>query len=203
MNKQLRVIDLHCVRQQRLLFAPVSFELHAGEALFIEGENGSGKSSLLHLLSGLSTPPTGEIRWQDQLIHTIRDQYARAIHFIGHTNGIKLGLSVNENLQLASQLALHEFKDNLEEWQLTSQQHSLASQLSAGQKRRIALAKLTLIQKPVWILDEPLTALDTHIQKIFLSALEKHLQAGGIAVISSHHPLQINAAVNYLRLTPC
>lgn len=203
---QLQVIHLHCVRQQRLLFAPISFELHSGEMLLIEGPNGSGKSSLLRLLTGLSTPQEGCILWQSKNIQSIRDEYNENIHYIGHTNGIKLGLTVTENLQLAGHLALstmESVEDVLEQWQLSIYQHSQTNYLSAGQKRRVALAKLILFKKPLWILDEPLTSLDAHSQPLFLHALENHLHQGGMAMISSHHPILINSAVKNLRLEAC
>lgn len=200
----LETLDLHCVRNQQLLFAPISFALNAGEALLIEGDNGSGKSSLLRLLTGLSTPHEGHVLWQTQSIQTIRDEYATHLHYLGHTNGLKLGLSVEENLILGSHLALATplIENALEQWQLNSLKHKLINQLSAGQKRRVALAKLNLTNKPLWILDEPLTALDAQIQQIFFANLESHLNNGGIAIISSHHSIS-HPNIKKLRLEAC
>jgi len=193
------------VRNQQLLFAPVSFTLDAGEALQIEGGNGCGKSSLLRLLTGLSTPHEGNVLWHTKSIQSIRDEYVANLHYLGHTNGLKLGLSATENLILGNYLALAthiEVEHVLEQWQLNSFKHKFVNQLSAGQKRRVALAKLSLSPKPLWILDEPLTALDIQIQQIFFSALESHLQQGGVAIISSHHAIS-HPNIKALRIKPC
>lgn len=191
----LSVSNLSCVRQQQIIFRDISFSLSAGESLLVEGENGSGKSTLLRLLTGLSTPTSGHIYWQQQ--------YTEALHFIGHTNGIKLGLTVKENLQLLSHLnstKLISLDETLEKLKLSAYQQTLTQQLSAGQKRRVALAKLFLFPKPIWILDEPLTALDVDTQLLFLKHLDQHLQQGGISVISSHHSIP---SIKTLRLTSC
>lgn len=205
-ENKLQVVNLGCVRQQRLLFSDLSFQLHAGEALLVEGANGAGKSTLLQLLTGLSIPTTGEIFWQDTAITHSQYEYWGKLHFISHTNGIKLGLTVTENLQLTHHLSLSIPKKSItnivEELQLSHCKNTLAKNLSAGQKRRVALAKLWLIPKTLWILDEPLTALDIHMQTLFLSRLNSHLQEGGIAIVSSHHSNIFTPAVKTLRL-PC
>jgi heme exporter protein A len=207
MNAFLQIDKLTCRRNEKDLFTDISFELDEGEMLLIEGHNGSGKSSLLRILTGLSTPYSGEIRWMGNNIQTIRDDYSNALHYIGHTNGIKSGLTVLENLQLTQHLSGTTFTTTvnvLESLQMKSHQHSFAKNLSAGQKRRLALARLLLIQKKIWILDEPLTALDIHTQTFFISSLEHHLQQGGLAIISSHQPLMFqNVLVKSLRLSSC
>lgn len=214
-DKRLKANNLSCVRQQKELFSPISFQLADGEVLLVEGLNGSGKSSLLRLLTGLATPSAGDIFWHNQLIQDVREDYWNSLHYVGHTNGIKLGLTVNENLRLACHLSCYEqfpsfstkrrdHESLLFTLQLSAYAHTQARFLSAGQKRRLALAKLFLIPKPLWILDEPLTALDTATQTLFLTYLETHLKSGGMAVISSHHPLHIKEAVTQtLRLASC
>lgn len=204
----LFVVDqLSCTRQRVSLFKNLSFELDAGAMLLVQGNNGSGKSSLLRLLTGLSTPASGSITWQGENIQDLRSDYWEQLHYIGHSNGIKLGLTVLENLQLASHLThgISTTIDNtLAELQLDEHKHSLAKYLSAGQKRRLALARLFLLPKTFWILDEPLTALDTHLQALFSAKLTAHLQQGGIAVISSHHPIAVTAAaLHTVRLSAC
>jgi len=208
-EKRLLVDNLSCVRQHRSLFVGISFELHSSQVLLVEGPNGSGKSSLLRLLAGLSTPTQGNITWQGRPIQNLRADYWHSLHYISHTNGIKLGLTVTENLQLARSLSLTLGSVNyaaiLEHLQLSANKNTLAKILSAGQKRRLALAKLFLIPKSLWILDEPLTALDMKSQTLFLSHLQNHLQTGGLAVISSHHsiPNLAGMVVKTLRLEPC
>jgi heme exporter protein A len=204
---KLIVTNLSCVRQLTPLFNHLSFTLSSGEMLLIEGPNGSGKSSLLRLLTGLSTPAGGEITWQQTSIQHLAAHYWQALHYIGHSNGIKLGLTVSENLHLAGCLANHVIADEepvLQALQLHAHKNTEASFLSAGQKRRLALAKLFLFPKPLWILDEPLTALDATTQAFFLSQLELHLQKGSIAIMTSHQPIAlINRSQQTLRLGVC
>lgn len=208
MSSGLEVRNLCCVRQQQPLFANLGFEIKSGEILLIEGPNGSGKSSLLRLLSGLASPEQGTILWRGGDIHQLREAYWKELHYIGHANGIKLGLSVSENLRLAGSLALEPVSTPLHEvlraWNLQSCENFPATSLSAGQKRRLALARLTMLSKPLWLLDEPLTALDTGTQSLFLSHLENHQRQGGIAVISSHHSLPRRGGITrVLRLSSC
>lgn len=205
---KLSVINLSCIRQHKSLFANISFQLKAGSVLLIEGPNGSGKSSLLRLLTGLATTENGEILWQGKCIHEQRETYWNHLHYVGHTNGIKLGLTVTENLRLLCHLhlanTLNAFEPVLSQLQLSAYHHTEARYLSAGQKRRLALAKLFLCQKTLWILDEPLTALDQMTQDFFLSQLNAHVEKGGIAIISSHHPMRFpQVSLQTLRLTSC
>src|SRR3990167_9093096 len=132
------VKNLSCIRNERALFTHLSFKINASEALLIEGPNGSGKSSLLKILSGLATPLSGEIFWQGQNIRDILPIFRENFHYIGHTNGIKLGLTINENLMLAAHFSEQNLPKNTAEildiLQLTQHKNSLARQLSAGQK---------------------------------------------------------------------
>jgi heme exporter protein A len=206
-NETLHVTNLHCIRQQQPIFTSLSFQLQSHEILLIEGPNGSGKSSLLRLLTGISTSCDGDIFWCGNNIREIRDEYTKQVHYIGHTNGIKQGLTVVENLQLAqhlSQSTSSALLDILASLQLTAYKNALIKNLSAGQKRRVALARLFLISRKIWLLDEPLTALDSATQAFFLSQLESHLQHGGMAIMSSHHPVSFkNVNVKQLRLESC
>lgn len=204
----LHVVNLRCIRQHKALFTDLSFQLKSSSALLIEGPNGSGKSSLLRLLAGLATPASGDIFWQNKKINVDRADYSSHLHFVGHLNGIKLGLTVTENLKLAAHLsfaALHvNLDDILSVLRLNAHAHTQAKYLSAGQKRRLGLAKLFLFPKPLWILDEPLTALDEETQTLFLSWLETHLQQGGIAILSSHQAISFKRiALKTLRLGTC
>jgi heme exporter protein A len=194
----LKAAHISCIRQQKVIFSDISFELSAGEMLLVQGENGSGKSSLLRVLAGLCTPHTGEIIWR----HPSPD----CLHYVGHDNGSKSGLTILENLELIKQLSRLSFDAGLTEilrnLQLMPLKDTLIKNLSAGQKRRAALARLFLFKKPCWILDEPLTALDSSCQEFFLSRLQKHIEQGGIAVVSSHHPIPLHQIlIKNLRLT--
>ena len=192
MNKDayLQIHNLHCRRGQRLLFSHLSLQLNEGEMLWVKGENGSGKSSLLRLLAGIARPDEGDIAWCGNNIQNLGHDYAKHLHYLGHSNGIKPSLSVSENMQLTCHLLKNVFSLEKipEEMQLHSLQHNFAKSLSAGQKRKLALAKLFLVPRKLWILDEPLTSLDAGTQLFFLSCLEKHLQQGGMTIITSHHP---------------
>lgn len=188
----LQVKNLSCVRQQKILFADISFHLNSGTALLVEGPNGSGKSSLLKLLTGLSTPAAGDIYWKGKSLSLNHADYWENLHYVGHTNGVRLGLTVAENLQLMGHLTDKKLSDSdaaLSHLQLAAHKNTQAKYLSAGQKRRLALAKLFLVKKTLWILDEPFTALDAATQEFLLMQLENHLLNGGICIISSHHPI--------------
>jgi heme exporter protein A len=192
----LQVKQLSCIRETRLLFKNISFSLYPRNLLLIEGPNGAGKSSLLRLLSGIATPVAGQVYWCGQPIHSDNTEYRNLLHYIGHANGIKLGLTVIENLSLIACLStaapvnsIKQVVSILSLLKLHAHQHTLARCLSAGQKRRLALAKLLLIPKILWILDEPFTALDSHIQMTLRQHIEKHLLHGGMCVLSTHHSL--------------
>lgn len=203
----LKLNNISCVRRQKKVLADLSLELVAGDILLIEGENGAGKSSLLRLIAGLAVPFTGNITWQNQAIENYRAQYHNNIFYLGHTNAIKLNLTVKENLYLGSQLhffSLNEVDNLLEALQLSAEVNTLTQALSAGQKRRVALAKLFLSQKKIWLLDEPFTALDQHIQQFCQKQFENHANHGGIILISTHHRMSFNyQPIKLLRLNAC
>ncbi len=179
------VIDkLSCQRQDTVLFSDLCFQLDVSGMLLVEGANGSGKSSLLRLLAGLATPASGDILWHGKSIFNCAAKFNPHIHYLGHNNGLRLDLTVAENLRSAD-------KEILSSLQLHKHTFSLARSLSAGQKRKVALAKLFSAQKKLWLLDEPLTALDAETQALFLSHLQEHLRQDGMAVISSHQPISL------------
>lgn len=202
----LEATDLGCIRQGKILFPPVSFALCAGNLLLVEGANGAGKSSLLRLIAAAATPAHGTLNWNGNSLEDSHSEYVEHIHYIGHANGIRLGLTVAENLLLAGNLAQHpitEIEATLRLLQLNEQQHKQTQYLSAGQKRRTALARLFLIPRSLWILDEPLTSLDIATQKILLNKIEEHLDGGGMCVMTSHQPVELAHHVQHLRLVSC
>lgn len=202
----LEATDLGCIRQGKILFPPVSFSLCAGNLLLVEGANGAGKSSLLRLIAAAATPAHGTLNWNGNSLENSHSEYVEQLHYIGHANGIRLGLTVAENLQLAGNLAQHpitEIEATLGLLQLNEQQHKQTQFLSAGQKRRTALARLFLIPRSLWILDEPLTSLDIATQKILLNKIEEHLAGGGMCVMTSHQPVELDHHVQHLRLISC
>jgi heme exporter protein A len=181
--------NLSFARNDQLLFNDIHFDLHPGELLQVRGMNGSGKSTLLRLLAGLLEPHDGNIYWQNQSILQSRDDYQQQLCYVGHQNGIKLYLTVEENLKLLTALATKKsscIKTILAQFNLSHLARRQALHLSAGQLRRLSLAKLVLHEVRLWILDEPTTALDDSGQDLFMDLLQQHLELGGMAVMAGH-----------------
>ena len=191
--------DLACLRGDRRLFRDLSINLQPGRLLRVEGANGSGKTSLLRLLAGLALPAAGEGRWQGQPIRRQREAYAQALVYLGHLGGLKDELTPLENLRIEADLCglpapAAALSAALEHWGLARQAKLPLRVLSAGQKRRAALARLNLAAAPLWILDEPFNALDVDAVAALGRQIEAHLARGGLAVVTSHMALPIAPA---------
>ena len=191
----LKANDLKCVKGNSELFSGLDFSVQSGEALVVEGSNGSGKTSLLRILCGFNQPATGKITWCDEPIEKHED-YQQQISYIGHQSGVKLGLTVLENLIFAQRLVgtnrkESEIKEIIRTVGLFKQRNVLARKLSAGQKRRVALARLQLEDRMIWILDEPLTALDKDFVTEFEMVLKKHLDQNGMLIVATHRELKV------------
>ncbi|HEX8495165.1 MAG TPA: cytochrome c biogenesis heme-transporting ATPase CcmA [Pyrinomonadaceae bacterium] len=198
MSLTLAANALECVRGGRRLFHSLSFSLAPGEMLEVTGPNGSGKTSLLRMLCGLLPPTAGEINWQGANISLLKEEYLGQLAYLGHTNGVKAELSALENLRIAGGLngnRLSEEKINaaLERMGLSGQEARPIKTLSQGQQRRLALSRLLTGGKALWILDEPLTALDTDAVHLVESVLAEHLEGGGMAVLTTHQALDVRA----------
>ncbi|MDO6459505.1 cytochrome c biogenesis heme-transporting ATPase CcmA [Granulosicoccaceae sp. 1_MG-2023] len=190
--------NLACRRGHRTLFSGLNLAVGAGQVLLVEGSNGSGKTSLLKMLSGLRAPDEGEIYWHDTPIRKLGADYRRHLAWLGHDNGIKEDLTAAENLRLATALAPagpRSLNEALDEVGLRDRKHTLPRLFSAGMKRRLALARLRLLDSRLWILDEPQTALDKTGIALFESILTDHLQAGGMAVMTSHHDVELDESL--------
>jgi len=194
----LETSDLECQRGDRRLFAGLGFQLDAGELLYLRGHNGSGKTSLLRMLCGLLPLSAGEIRWRGQPICKLGEDYRRELCFLGHHNAIKEELTPLENLLTAAALA-DEFLDEdqaldaLELMGLAGREDLACRYLSQGQKRRVALARLVNERRPLWLLDEPFVALDVGAVELVAGLIGAHLQRGGLAVLTTHQPVEITA----------
>jgi len=180
------------------LFAGIGFSVAPGEALSVTGPNGSGKTTLLRIVAGLSAAAEGEIRWRRRAVRPFDPRIREAVAFNGHLPALKDELTAEENLALAialddrpaprAQVAIA-----LDTVDLGRQRGLPVRVLSQGQRRRIGLARLHLVDRPLWILDEPATALDTDGIGVLGALLERHLDGGGLCIASSHQPLPIAA----------
>ncbi len=192
-------IDICYQRGGRRLFAGLSFKLGQGQALYIKGENGAGKSSLLKLLTGVSQADQGDVLWQGKSIR--HDEYAfhSNLLFIGHKSGLNIHLNALENLawyQRIDNLEIEQehCKDIFKALGLYGFEDIPVGKLSAGQQRRIALCRLLFSKKRLWVLDEPLVSLDQSGVQLFQSILQNHLMQGGMLVFTSHQELMIEDA---------
>jgi heme exporter protein A len=190
----LSASNLSCVRGDRALFDGIDFEVGAGEWLHVRGANGCGKTSLLRLLAGLSKPAQGEIRWCGEPAND--DTYRGDLLFLGHHAAVKEDLTALENLQLASsldgeQLSRQEAVAALRRFGLQGREDLPVRFLSAGQKRRVLLARLVTRKARLWVLDEPFTALDTRAVQFLGTLIGEHLAGGGMAVVTSHQAIPI------------
>jgi heme exporter protein A len=194
----LAVSNLECHRGARRLFAGVGFCLGAGELLYLQGANGSGKTSLLRMLCGLLPPTDGELRWRDRPVARFGEEYRRELCFLGHHDAIKEELTPFENLTLSARLSGMPLDEEqalgaLSRLGLAGREDLACRYLSRGQKRRVALARLVVDRRPLWLLDEPFTALDTAAAGQVAALIGAHLQDGGLAVLATHQWVEIAA----------
>ena len=186
---------LACIRNDVMLFSGLGFRLEVGEILQIQGPNGSGKTSLLRMLCGLALPDAGEIQWDGNNIHDHRQDYFKQMSYIGHVNGIKMELTALENLTMAGALSVADKSisplEALEKMGLAEYENTPARKLSSGQRRRLALARLLITDTRLWILDEPLTALDDEGRQLMRDMISAHAAAKGITVLATHDPVDI------------
>ena len=192
----LETVGLSCIRGDRLLFEDLSIRVSAGEVVQIHGPNGSGKTTLLRILCGLQPPAGGHVRWRGRTVTPGAPEMRADVQYVGHAGGVKLDLTPRENLDVAialgarptgttadaalARLGLRRFRD------------VPARTLSAGQRQRVALARLLTCAAALWVLDEPFTALDARGVAVVDAMLREHTGAGGGAMITSHHPVALS-----------
>ena len=196
---ELEVTSLSCRRGGRPVVRNISFTVQRGELLALTGRNGSGKTTLLRALALLGTADEGGIRWQGADVRHDRDGWRRQIAWLGHLDGLKGDLTVGENLAIACHLRetpATGIDEALAAFDLAPLAHRAVRTLSAGQRRRAALARVAAANAPLWLLDEPLNALDAPSQAALRAALARHLAAGGLAIAATHAPIDVpNARV--------
>ncbi len=177
-----------------MVFTGLDFTAHAGRMLVLRGPNGAGKTSLLRLIAGLAEPAGGSLVF-DQTSLPRDTMLGEHVHFIAHHDAIKLHLSVAENLKFwAGFFGGGDVAGAMQAMNLTSLGEFQAQRLSAGQKRRLGLARLALIDKPVWLLDEPTVGLDAASQQLLAAMMVRHLDAGGIIIASTHIDLPVESS---------
>jgi heme exporter protein A len=194
----LEVNQLACRRGDRTLFSGLDVTVSPGTLLHVRGANGSGKTTLLRSLCGLFTPDAGEIRWKGETTRKLGDDYRRDLLYFGHANGIKGDLTGIENLRIAATLD----GDHIEApaiWTalarigLSGFEDLPTRMLSQGQKKRVALARLILSRAPLWVLDEPFTALDVVAVGLLEGLIAAHVGAGGIVVLTTHQEVGLTS----------
>jgi len=193
---KLEVSDLACERGEQRLFGGLNFSLCGGELLRVQGENGKGKTTLLRTLCGFVQPAQGSVRWQGRDIHEWDDQFHSQMCYLGHANAIKDELSALENLLIGAGLAGIGVSEStalevLRRMGLRRKEHLPVRVLSQGQRRRVALSRLLVGEAKLWILDEPLTALDVGAVTLMQELIGEHLSDRGMVIFTTHQPLQV------------
>jgi len=184
---------LSCSRDDRVLFEDLNFELRPNQVLLLEGKNGSGKTSLLRILCGFREPDSGQVIWCGEAINDSR--YYADMAYVGHLDGVKKELTVLENLKVSlalSKAGQHSIEQALDKVKLSGYDDALVQTLSAGQKRRLSLARLLITQNIVWILDEPFTSLDKQGIALIEHLMIEHCANGGMIVLTSHHETDLH-----------
>ncbi|TVP49903.1 MAG: cytochrome c biogenesis heme-transporting ATPase CcmA [Halomonas sp.] len=198
MSLCLEARQLACERDDRWLFQGLDLDIRSGEIVRIEGPNGSGKTTLLKILSGQLSDYQGELFWNGVAMREVREHFLANLLYLGHAPGIKAGLSPLENLSwyqaLSGEKSSQEGSEErrliaLENVGLAGFEDVPTGQLSAGQQRRVALARLTLTQRALWVLDEPFTAIDREGVAALENQLIAHAQGGGCVLVTTHHEL--------------
>jgi len=195
---------LACVRGERPVFDGLSFRIEAGGALLLTGPNGAGKSSLLRLMAGLLRPAAGRLLWNGEAIEDDRRGHGARVHYVGHHDALKPVLTSRENLafwtalatgaRATSKIVADRVTAALAALGVLHLEHLPVRLLSAGQQRRVALARTLAWFAPLWLLDEPTTALDSEGVALIIAAAERHRGAGGMVVLSTHADLRLAGA---------
>lgn len=190
----LEVSNLTAIRDERVLFENLQFEIRPGELVQIEGRNGTGKTTLLRIVTGLGDREEGIIKWKGEEVEKSRDVFHQDLLFLGHQTGVKRELTALENLRFYQSIQNNRSSDEeiftaLTQVGLAGREDVPVAQLSAGQQRRVALARLWLSKQILWILDEPLTAIDKQGVKVLESLFASHADNGGIVVLTTHQDM--------------
>lgn len=199
----LQADQLSCQRGERLLWQNIQFQLPQGQLLQVAGANGAGKTSLLRILAGLARAESGSVTWQGVCIHQQKSFYQQQLHYLGHQTAVKNELTVWENCRLNPNDCHAELlAQTIKKMGLATHAEHFGYQLSQGQKQRVALVRLLLSTAPIWIVDEPFTALDADIMADIQTAFAQKLQQGGIIILTTHRPLTLPALMAHTTVLP-
>ena len=200
----LCVEGVHVWRGARHVLRGLSFELRPHELLHVSGPNGTGKTTLLRVASGLLRPEQGGVRWRGQPIAEVRADYQHALAYASHEPALKGDLSALENLKfmvgLKRRVSLAELRENLDRTGVGACADLPVRVLSAGQRRRVVMARVLAACATLWLLDEPFTNLDAAGSRLLSQLLENHVERGGLALVVAHQALQVAAHVRRLEL---
>jgi heme exporter protein A len=204
-SRSFEVTNLSCIRDDRILFEGLNFRLKNNQVLLLEGKNGCGKTSLLRIICGFREQDEGEMFWCDTAIKD--SEYYSEMAYVGHLDGVKQELTVLENLKMSlafSRPGDYSIDQALDKVHLSGYDDSLVQSLSAGQKRRLSLARLLITKNRLWILDEPFTSIDKQGIKLIESLMHDHVGDGGMIILTSHHDLALHEAdVQKINLSAC
>ena len=203
MTAKLSAEDLTLLRGDRCLFQNLSFALNPGELLILEGSNGSGKTSLMRAIVGMLELEAGAIEWDGVPVHKNRQRFHGSLVWMAHRVGFKADLTLLENLRFEAALRPSSDKDLDEILQRLGIERLTRlplRSLSAGQQRRVSLARMLLSNAPLWLMDEPFTNLDRTGRELVIELVEEHVQAGGMCVIAAHQDVVIDAPMHTVRL---
>jgi heme exporter protein A len=197
----LETRDLACERGGKTLFEGLNLSVSPGQSLHLQGDNGSGKTSLLRLLCGLAVPLVGQVLWAGQPTTQAREDFLRDMLYLGHALALKEGLSALENLHFAAALSGQPWVPDaavqaLYQMGLRGREHLPLQILSQGQKRRVALARLGLSPARLWLLDEPFVALDSAACAVLQGLMQTHVARGGMVVFTSHQAVNLASGDN-------
>ncbi len=203
MTTKLTARSLTLIRGERTLFDDLSFGLRPGGLLLLEGQNGAGKTSLLKAIAGLLELESGELEWLGSPIRKLRDVYSSAFVWMAHKVGLKSDLTLIENLRFEAalrEMSMQDLDAVIERLDLVRLKKLPLRSLSAGQQRRVALARMLLASAELWLMDEPFTNLDREGRQLVVDMLTEHLSSGGMCVLAAHQDVNIAAPTERIRL---
>ena len=203
MTAKLSAKNLTLIRGERCLFEGLDFALNSGELLILEGRNGCGKTSLMRAIAGMLSLESGEIFWNDDPVLKHRQTFHGALVWLAHRTGLKGDLNMVENLHFERALRPQSGRDTeavYERLGIERLKRLPLRSLSAGQQRRVALARMLLADVPLWLMDEPFTNLDREGRKLVMELVEEHLGGGGMCVMAAHQDVEIDAPTTKIRL---